>query len=143
MAPKKVSIVEPPKDVAVAEEELPFSPPPESPEEIKARLAEEREAEQRELDDAWKKIPYVDQKDLGPGNYAGMEMMRLMKPWHNVWKCLLPPLKHTVRLGLHPNVSVFWKTGSLIRSVQFVSHLIYALRPDISLHFGLMVFNLF
>jgi len=128
--------VEPPKEGAgagaVAEEELPFSPPPESPEEIKARLAEEREAEQRELDKAWKKIPYVDQKYLGPGNYAGMEMMRLMKPWHNVWKystffnSSTQSFKHTVRLGLHPNVSVFWKTSSLIRSVPFVSHLIYA-----------------
>lgn len=81
MAPKKVSILEPPKEV---EGERPFSPPPESPEEIKARLAEEREAEQRELDNAWKMIPYVDQKDLGPGNYAGMEMMRLLKPWQYV-----------------------------------------------------------
>ena len=84
MAPKKVSIMEPPKEQPAAELGE-FSPPPESPAEIKARLAAEREAEQKELDSAWKKIPYVDQKDLGPGYYCGYELNRLLKPWQEVW----------------------------------------------------------
>ncbi|KAG0621449.1 hypothetical protein M758_3G020700 [Ceratodon purpureus] len=83
MAPKKVSIMEPPKEQPAAELGE-FSPPPESPAEIKARLAAEREAEQKELDSAWKKISYVDQKDLGPGYYCGYELNRLLKPWQEV-----------------------------------------------------------
>lgn len=83
MAPKKVSMVEPPKEPAAAEFRE-FSPPPESPAEIKARIAPEREAEQQELDSAWKKIPYVDQKDLAPGYYCGYEMNKLFKPWQQV-----------------------------------------------------------
>ena len=78
MAAKKVSIVEPPKELGE------FSPPPESPAEIKARIAAEREAEQKELDEEWKKIPYVDQKKLGPGVYAGFDMNCLLKPWQQV-----------------------------------------------------------
>jgi len=88
MAPKRVTIVEPPK-----QEESPVLPPPESPEEITARPVEEQVTEQQELDNTWKKIPYIDQKYLGPGNYAGIDMMQLFKPWHYVCKCLLLPLK--------------------------------------------------
>lgn len=89
MAPKKVSIVEPAKEEPAVELGE-FSPPPESPAEIEARVAAEREAEQQELDKEWKKIPYVDQKELGPGYLAGYDMNMLFKPWQQV--CNLPSI---------------------------------------------------
>lgn len=85
MAPKKVSIEKP----AVVVEEPPFNPPTETEAEKKARIRAERDAEQKELDNAWKKIPYIDQKDLRPGYYAGMEMDRLWKPWQTAVPSLL------------------------------------------------------
>ena len=78
MAPKKV--IEP-KKVIIVEPEPEFNPPTETPAEIEARKRAEREAEQEELDNAWKKIPYVDKKHLQAGCYAGLEMERLWKPW--------------------------------------------------------------
>jgi hypothetical protein len=76
MAPK----IEP-KKVIIVEPEPEFNPPTETPAEIEARKRAEREAEQEELDNAWKKIPYVDKKHLQAGYYAGLEMERLWKPW--------------------------------------------------------------
>lgn len=72
MAPK----IEP-KKVIIVEPEPEFNPPTETPAEIEAR----KQAEQEELDNAWKKIPYVDKKHLQAGYYAGLEMERLWKPW--------------------------------------------------------------
>ncbi|KAH9539000.1 hypothetical protein CY35_15G035700 [Sphagnum magellanicum] len=61
-----------------------------------AEQQEQEESENNNNDEYWRKIPYVDIKDLGPGIYAGMKMEKLLKPWqegghrHNFCKMTRP-----------------------------------------------------
>ncbi|CAK9262808.1 unnamed protein product [Sphagnum jensenii] len=70
-----------------------------------AEQQEQEESENNNNDEYWRKIPYVDIKDLGPGIYAGMKMEKLLKPWqkggHRHDFCIMTRPSHPNDLVIH------------------------------------------
>ncbi len=66
-----------------------------------AEQQEQEESENNNNDEYWRKIPYVDIKDLGPGIYAGMKMEKLLKPWQEVQRFIYCTFLHLYMLVMN------------------------------------------
>ncbi|KAH8939401.1 hypothetical protein BDL97_15G035200 [Sphagnum fallax] len=104
-----------------------------------AEQQEQEESENNNNDEYWRKIPYVDIKDLGPGIYAGMKMEKLLKPWqegghrHDFCKMTRPsrPDDLVIHYEFGEDLKVYVHPSSILklkqRNVKRHNRLVYAL----------------